>query len=515
MNTDIHQLACPMLRSHSKLDRQIRSIFYVQCVSQEIGTRTYLDSFDWRLFKSAHVLESDYFKHGCVLLLRNKTNKTCLLEYAGCEQINFGRDLPDGKLGALLQPVIEQRAFMDTASVPVRITSYELKDDQEKIILRLRVISLYRPDSGAKRKSISSYVELLPLRGYEKHAIRARKLLTDTFDFAECEPSLEVFDALKILPNSYKSKTAVNLSHDMSSHEALSRILIQNLNIMEKNTQGIREDIDIEFLHDFRVAGRRNRSLINQVRDIFPQSRLKKYQRSFSWLSQSTSLHRDLDVFLSDFDQYLEQLTGEDMQGLITLKQYLQKTRQTEHRKLVRVMNSVRYKRFQQELRAFISSDNNHPVTGPSADTAIIEVANHSIRRCYRRLMKHGKLASANYCYESIHDLRKNGKKLRYLVEGFRSLYPTRELQQVVNILKNLQTNLGEIVDMHTQRILLTNWELEMNGKQTVPENTIKAIENLSAICNKKEEKAQEMFKQRFRQFSSKTNQNLFNHLFA
>ncbi|NIQ15515.1 MAG: CHAD domain-containing protein, partial [Candidatus Dadabacteria bacterium] len=94
-----------------------------------------------------------------------------------------------------------------------------------------------------------------------------------------------VFDSLDKTPGEYSSKLEINLDRDMPSHTALSSALIYNLDIMEKNEIGIMEDIDIEFLHDFRIAGRRSRSVLGQVRDVFPRSPLGRYKNFLSWLS--------------------------------------------------------------------------------------------------------------------------------------------------------------------------------------------------------------------------------------
>ena len=60
----------------------------------------------------------------------------------------------------------------------------------------------------------------------------------------------------------------------------------------------MREQLDTEFLHDFRVALRRTRSLLGQIRDVFPAAAVEHFSSEFSWIGRLTGPPRDLDVLL-------------------------------------------------------------------------------------------------------------------------------------------------------------------------------------------------------------------------
>ena len=62
------------------------------------------------------------------------------------------------------------------------------------------------------------------------------------------------------------SKLSVDLSPDMRADAALKRVLLHLLGTIEVNEKGTKTDIDSEFLHDFRVAVRRTRSALTQVK---------------------------------------------------------------------------------------------------------------------------------------------------------------------------------------------------------------------------------------------------------
>ncbi|WP_261341378.1 CHAD domain-containing protein [Candidatus Thiodictyon syntrophicum] len=63
-------------------------------------------------------------------------------------------------------------------------------------------------------------------------------------------------------------------------------------------------DLDCEFLHDLRVATRRTRSALGQIRGVFPAPLAAHFKAEFAWLQEVTGPVRDLDVYLLEFDAY-------------------------------------------------------------------------------------------------------------------------------------------------------------------------------------------------------------------
>jgi CHAD domain-containing protein len=59
--------------------------------------------------------------------------------------------------------------------------------------------------------------------------------------------------------------------------------------------------------------------------------------------------------------------------------------------------------------------------------------------------------------HEALHDLRKKGKELRYLLEFFSSLYAPDVVKPMVATLKDLQDVLGRFQDREIQADLLRN----------------------------------------------------------
>ena len=56
---------------------------------------------------------------------------------------------------------------------------------------------------------------------------------------------------------------------------------------------------------------------------------------------------------------------------------------------------------------------------------------------------------------EDLHDLRKKGKELRYLLEFFAALFPADTVKPMVKTLKALQDTLGRFQDREVQAHVL------------------------------------------------------------
>ncbi|HKK16931.1 MAG TPA: CHAD domain-containing protein, partial [Gammaproteobacteria bacterium] len=442
---------------------------------------------------------------------------SCIIEQPLKESPRFYRDIPRGRLRDMLKKLIKERALLDMGTHEVRSTEYEHRDSLDKIILRLKVTGIYVPLPGSRQKGVCAWLELHPLRGYEDEAEMLSKLLSKKHQFRHINEDLArvLFRALDKTPADYSSKMDIRLEHDMPGHSALSAVLLYNLEIMESNENGIKQDIDIEFLHDFRVANRRSRSLVTRVKHVFPESELGRFRKAFSWLSKLTSTHRDLDVFLADFAIYENRIPRNGGGDLEPLRELLQKNRTREHKRLVRALESSRFDSFRHDWRTFLESKHQTCRHTAKGMTPVMEIASKSIWKGYKKLLQQGDTIKTNYTFESIHQLRKDGKKLRYLLEAFRSLYPDDDISSVIGILKKLQNNLGDIVDMHTQRYMLEDWKQTLLHGKSIPADTIQAIDHLENLCIEEEAEAEKKFKKRFNRFSNRINRKLFLDLFA
>ena len=85
------------------------------------------------------------------------------------------------------------------------------------------------------------------------------------------------------------------------------------------------------------------------------------------------------------------------------------------------------------------------------ADAPIEAVAAERIRKVYRRMVRDGRAIDDDSPDEALHELRKRGKELRYLLELFGGLFPSDVVKPMVSALKDLQDVLGRFQDRSVQ----------------------------------------------------------------
>ena len=119
------------------------------------------------------------------------------------------------------------------------------------------------------------------------------------------------------------------------------------------------------------------------------------------------------------------------------------------------------------------------------------------IVRAHRTLVERGRLIDADTPAEQVHDLRKDAKKLRYLLECFGSLLPPAARSTYVGRLKALQDNLGEHQDaeVHVTMLREVADELHRTGAST---DTMVAIGQLTERLEQQRLSARAEFAERF-----------------
>lgn len=236
---------------------------------------------------------------------------------------------------------------------------------------------------------------------------------------------------------------------------AAKRILAHLLTALEYNQAEFLHGTAGDYLHEFRVAMRRTRSALNQIKQVFPASHLQRFAAGFAALSQLSSAVRDWEVHLQSFDDQAQTLTEPLRQTLAPMQTLLAQRHTRELRKLKTHLHSAAHRRFLDDWRAFVDA----PVTRHSnlthAAQPVKKLADRRIWKIYWRVLAEGNGINPQSPPQALHELRKTCKKLRYLLEFFHSLYPTRQHIRLVGKLKALQDVLGLYQDCQVQAATL------------------------------------------------------------
>lgn len=304
------------------------------------------------------------------------------------------------------------------------------------------------------------------------------------------------------------------LAAQMPTDVALRLLCRQQLRAIEEHRPGARQGRDPEELHDLRVAVRRTRSLLGEFRKFFPAETAERFRCEFRWLGEVTGPVRDLDVYLEHLPGYRALLPADAATALEPFRDFLQRQRRRERRCLVRWLDSARLQRLLDDWRCFLagSADGDWP---ERAGHPVGEVARRHIWKLYRRFIRQGESITAGSPDRDLHRLRITGKKLRYLVEFFRPLYPPAEIDLLVKAMKGIQDFLGAYQDCTVQQEHLAAMAGQMAAEGNMPTTTEEMLSQLVAALRRQQLQARRMFTGRFRVFSRGRGRRSFVRLYA
>ncbi len=501
----------------SALRATLRSEIGARPARVQALSRTFYDTPDRRLYHAGRVLETIERAGERRLVLRALNDAEVLATEAIAAPVRYAEDLPEGTLRDLVAALAGPRVLLPLAHVRSRVTPIAVLDKRGEVGFTIELDEArLRNGKGRIDQPLGCRVRLG--EGHGKLRERVRTLIEDHAGIEG--PSRDLFDAALgsgAIPAPLDlSRPKVALDPAVLAGAAVARVLGAYFRTMDANEEGVIADLDSEFLHDYRVALRSSRSVLNRMREVFPEREHEKARADLAWLGKLTGPKRDLDVFLGDVDRHATRLPALWRPYLDPLRTHLREQREVEHRRLIEALGSERYWAFKRDYPAWLARATRRRVqSGPGAERAVV-LASLAIRRAYHALLSEGYAVMEDTPIEALHELRKTGKKLRYLLEAFQSLYPPDALRQVVSQLKHLQDCLGAIVDRDVERRLLRHFgEVLSAPDQPVSDETLAAMKMLEAVLYEEQEAHRSSFEAAFSRFARPRNQRLFRALFA
>ena len=275
-----------------------------------VRRRTWLDTFDWRLYRAGLMLEFEQARRGGRLLL-SRADGTPQAEQpvTGWPPRRPALDLPPGPVRDRIMVLIRPRALLPIVRAASTVSVMRLLNADGKTVARL-VAEHITVTAVAAGSTVAGTTTELPLRlavetvrGYPAQARKAAGLLATVTGVSHASQSVftAALTALGRHPADYTSGVDTEITATMPASIAVARLLLRLLDTLEQNVDGVLRDIDTEFLHDLRVAVRRTRSAIKLLGEVLPADLAKHYAAEFKWLGDLTTPTRDLDVHLLGF----------------------------------------------------------------------------------------------------------------------------------------------------------------------------------------------------------------------
>ncbi len=479
-----------------------RDVYTVQLASQTQQHVTYFDTFDWRLYNQSLALKWEA-PH---LTLDALSGDTPPVTDVVAAVPPFATDLPsETALRRQLESISGIRALQPLVDCASRYDTWRVLNADDKTVARLVIERHTCTDARTQAQTQAptfTRLCLKPLKGYAKEAQRVQTWLL-AHDFIPSCTLLyaQALAVLGITPNDYTAKPQFQLDPEMRGDAAMRRILRFLFAVMRRNEAGILNDIDTEFLHDFRVASRRARSAVTQVKGVFSDSVQQPLKQDLASLGAMTNRVRDLDVYLLRQADYHNRLP-DYLQGAIEpLFDMLKRDRKQAFRSLVRKLRAKTYADLMTRWETFLDADTSEvtPEPTPNAARPILKIAKKRLSKMAARVVEAGHATLAHMDDEHLHELRIDCKKLRYLLEFFSSLFPPSTINPVIKRLRKLQDELGDFNDCCVQQQFLEAYVERFSDTEA----TQQAIAHLIATLEAEKQAFKAAFPDRFRLFSA------------
>jgi CHAD domain-containing protein len=472
--------------------------------------RTWLDTFDWRLYKAGLTLHFERARRGGVLVL-SKADGTPQAEQPVTRwprRPGLAEDLPPGPVRDRIQVLTSPRALLPIVKAASTVSVNRLLNADGKTVARLvedRVtVTAPTPNTaGGTTAELSPRLAVAEIRGYPSQARKAAALLASVPGVSHASQSVFIaaLTALGRHPADYTSGVEAEITATMPAPVAVARLLLRLFDTVELNVDGVLRDIDTEFLHDLRVAVRRTRSAIKLLGAVLPAGLAEHFKAEFKWLGDVTTPVRDLDVHLLGFDALTEQLVAASPADLEPLRAFLARRRAREFRRLAAALRGLRFRAITDDWRKALLEVRD--VDGPRRRRpTAAALALSATGRSFRRVAAQGDAITSDSPPESLHDLRKRAKELRYLLEFFAPLHDQVAYRKVLSDLKQLQDCLGEFQDSEVQRAEIRALADAMLAEGAAPAATLLAMGEIAAKLALSQAGARTEFAARFARFA-------------
>ncbi len=471
------------------------------------ATTMLLDTFDGRLHRAGvrlQLTQSD--RAELELSDKDQTSPPVLVDAPP----RVSDDLPPGPTHSRVGDLIGVRVLLPKLRVSARRTRGQKRNSSGEVVAVADIYDRIRVLDRPNAQPMEPTVEIRSVVGHTKQAHRAQAALRkrglaeqDTDVWTLCASAAGVDLA------GFVSTATVALDPQMAAVDGFRLVLANLAATVDANWQGTIDQSDPEFLHDLRIAVRRTRTVLAAAKRVLPSAVLEPARRDFAWLAGLTGAPRDLDVYLLEWSRYIDPLGIEVAPLLEPVRKVLECRRADAHVEMEQSLRSERAAGLMNSWQAWLADATATDALPRRAKRPLGPLVAKLITHAHEMLLERGRLIGPATAAEQLHDLRKDAKKLRYLLECFGDLLHDGARNKYVKRLKALQDNLGEHQDaeVHVDLLLGVARELEHAGAAAA---TMTAIGQLTERLDQQRLAARIDFAERFARYDRASNQRSF-----
>ncbi len=238
-------------------------------------------------------------------------------------------------------------------------------------------------------------------------------------------------------------------AHDESSRLFAAQVLLQKLQALRQEIDGVRAGKDIEFVHRMRVASRRMRAALAVFTPCLGARQTRKWTKGIRRITRALGEARDADVQLEFLRDFLSTLADRAARTginrlILRLKQGRSRCQADVCKAMDRLAEAGLLEEMTAQLEQLRDRDMQHRV--PATSPALYNLAGAAIAAHLVDLLSHEPSLADPLQIAQHHAMRIAAKHLRYTMEIFEPLYDNA-LECPLSAAKKCQSALGDIHD--------------------------------------------------------------------
>ena len=245
-----------------------------------------------------------------------------------------------------------------------------------------------------------------------------------------------------------------------SVYTAIGKVLGKQTYKMWGNTEGTVHDLDIEYLHDLRVATRRARFALKLFANHIGEEWAEELRQELSWIAKSLGKVRDIDVFQEKLSEQFRKIGASDDIIQSVVGHYTGR-RHKNLGKMKEDLFSERYLNLLDRLRELADAmmRESRSQGGP-----VVELVPGFIGAALDAMSGWLDRSAVSLSVNDLHELRIEFKGLRYTTEFFSDLY-TKEMRRIIRGFVQFQDCLGLYQDAQVATETLRRFSGKMMKK--------------------------------------------------
>lgn len=247
-----------------------------------------------------------------------------------------------------------------------------------------------------------------------------------------------------------RNALGVPLNRDMTSEIAARDILRECFEQITANIDVVLETDAPEGPHQLRIGLRRLRSAFGLFKPIIGHPEMTRLGEEAKFVGAEVGALRDLDVIITDLiDPAHEENPAEN--GFNALRSAIESRRSGTRDTLRDLLRGERVQAFQIDLARFIETRRwLAPEDFEQTARLAMPISDHScaaLNKRWKSVRKHAR-GIDHLTIDERHELRKELKKLRYVIEFMGPLYASKKVNAFVRKMKRLQNVFGDLNDL-------------------------------------------------------------------